>query len=343
MSTPPTHDHHEHPHPHDHDHEPDHEHGHDHDHEHPKGLWGALKHALVPHSHDHADRTDGALERSAEGIKAVKISLIGLGVTAVLQLVIVWLSSSTALLADTIHNFSDALTAVPLWIAFVLGRRAPTRRLTHGYGRAEDVAGLFIVAMIALSAVLAAWHGIDRLIHPEPMTHLAWVAAAGVIGFLGNEAVALYRIHVGRRIGSAALTADGYHARADGLTSLAVVLGVIGTKLGFPQADPIIGLLIAGAIVMVLWGAARDVLRRLMDAVEPHLVDEIESIAAGTGGVTAVRNVRARWVGHSVVAEVDLATDAASLPDAQAVAAHVEEHVREHVRDAHTVRVRLVA
>src|SRR5262249_46233929 len=156
-----------------------------------------------------------------EGIRALKVSLAGLAVTAILQVVVVMVSGSVALMADTIHNFADALTAVPLAIAFSLGRRKPNKRYTYGYGRAEDLAGVFIVFMIALSAVIAAWEAIRRLVNPEDVHHVGWVIAAGLIGFAGNELVAVYRIRVGRDIGSAALVADGLHARTDGLTSLA--------------------------------------------------------------------------------------------------------------------------
>ncbi|MFM6851654.1 MAG: cation diffusion facilitator family transporter, partial [Terrabacter sp.] len=187
-------------------------------------MWGRLRHAVMPHSHDVGDSLDDVLESSARGIRAVRLSLVGLGLTAVLQLLVVVVSGSVALLADTIHNFSDALTAIPLWIAFVLGRRAATRRYTHGFGRAEDLAGLFVVAMIALSAVIAAWQAIDRLVNPAPVHNLGWVALAGFVGFLGNEAVAIFRIREGKAIGSAALVADGHHARTDGLTSLAVLI-----------------------------------------------------------------------------------------------------------------------
>ena len=205
-----------------------------------------------PHSHDYADAVDDALASSAQGIRAVKVSLVVLGLTAVFQLIVVGFSGSVALAADTIHNFSDALTAIPLWIAFVLGRRAASKRYTYGLGRAEDLVGLFVLVMIALSALLAGYESVRRLIHPTPIDNLGWVAAAGAIGFLGNELVALYRIRVGRQIGSAALVADGLHARTDGFTSLAVVFGALGVWLGFPLADPIIGLLITAAILMVL-------------------------------------------------------------------------------------------
>nr|WP_246006290.1 cation diffusion facilitator family transporter [Georgenia muralis] len=267
---------------------------------------------FVPHSHDAADSIDDALEASSQGIRAVKISLVVLGITAAAQLVIVAISGSVALLADTIHNFSDALTAVPLWIAFALGRRAPTRRYTHGYGRAEDLAGLFIVAMIALSAVIAGVESIRRLAEPQPLENLGWVFAAGIVGFLGNEAVAVYRIRTGRRIGSAALVADGLHARTDGFTSLAVVLGVIGVWVGVPQADPIVGLLITAAILILLWGTARDVGRRILDGVDPTLTDRAEEALRGVADVEGVSDLRLRWSGHRLAVQATLTTHPAT-------------------------------
>ncbi len=211
------------PHVHAPDEAADHDHGPD-----ESGLRGKLRHLFTPHSHDPAAGFDSALESSEKGVFAVKVSLAALLITAVLQLVLVWLTSSTALLADTIHNFSDALTSVPLWIAFVIGRRAANRQYTYGYGRAEDLAGLFVVAMIAFSAVLVAWESFQRLFEPAEISNLWLVAAAGVIGFIGNELVAVYRIRVGHEIGSQALVADGLHARTDGLTSIAVVIAAVG-------------------------------------------------------------------------------------------------------------------
>ena len=287
-------------------------HGHGHGHGHGAragGLVGMLREWVRPHSHDAADSVDPELEGSAEGIRAVKISLVGLGLTAVLQLLVVVLSGSVALLADTIHNFSDALTAVPLWLAFAVGRRAPTRRYTYGFGRAEDLAGVFVVVMIALSAVLAGAESVRRLLDPQPIERWPLVAVAGVIGFAGNEVVAVYRIRVGRRIGSAALVADGLHARTDGLTSLAVVVGAVGVGLGMPLADPLVGLLITVAILFVLRSAVRDIWRRLMDAVDPELVTSAEQSLAATSGVRAVEAVRVRWIGHALRAEANIAVD----------------------------------
>jgi cation diffusion facilitator family transporter len=258
----------------------------------------------------------------------VKISLVVLGLTAVLQLVIVVLTASVALLADTIHNFSDALTAVPLWIAFVLARRRPTSRYTYGYGRAEDLAGIFIVAMIALSAVVAGWQSIARLIDPVVIQHPWVLVAAGLIGFAGNELVASYRIRVGRRIGSAALVADGLHARTDGFTSLAVVGGAGGVLLGFPLADPIVGLLITVAILAVLRGAARDIYRRLMDAVDPELTHRAESTLRDTDGVVDVEYLRMRWVGHRLTAEAGVVVGAdLALAGAHGIAHDAEDRL----------------
>lgn len=284
----------------------------------------------INHSHDHAHSVDDALRDSAAGIRAVKISLVVLGITAAVQVAIVAVSGSVALFADTVHNFSDALTAVPLWIAFSVSRRAATRRYTYGFGRVEDLAGLFVVAVIAISAVVAAVQAVHRLIDPVPLTHLSWVAAAGVVGFLGNEVVAVYRIRVGNRIGSAALRADGMHARADGLTSLAVVAGAIGAALGFPVADPVAGLLIAAVIGVVLVYAARDVFGRLLDRVDSDLVDNAVTVLAAQPGVRAVRRVRMRWVGHQLEADAELDVDPAlSLADAHSVA-HSAEHELAH-------------
>lgn len=300
--------------------------GDSHHHEHPRGLRGLVKEIFAPHSHDSADHVDGALESSAAGIRAVKISLLVLGVTAIAQIAVVVISGSIALAADTIHNFSDALTAVPLWIAFALSRKAATRRYTYGFGRVEDLAGLFVVAMITMSAVVAGYEAVERLIHPQPIAGLGWVALAGAAGFVGNEWVALYRIRVGRRIGSAALVADGLHARTDGFTSLAVLIGAGGVALGFPLADPIVGLVITVAILAVLRTAVRDVFRRLIDGVEPELVDTAEAVLADWAGVQAVHSVRLRWIGHRLHADAELDID----PTLSLAAAHRIAHDSEH-------------
>jgi cation diffusion facilitator family transporter len=283
-------------------------------------------------SHHHGDRIGNHLEASADGLRAVAISLAGLGSTALLQLLVVMASGSVALLADTIHNFSDALTALPLGLAFLLSRRRPTRRYTYGYGRAEDLAGIFIVAMITLSATITAWQAIERLLNPTDIQRAGWVAIAGLIGFIGNEAVAAYRIRVGRRIGSAALVADGLHARTDGLTSLAVLGAAIGSMAGWQLADPIIGLVISLAIINVLRVAARDIYRRLMDAVDPYLVDQIDAQLRAAPGIRDVERTRVRWIGHQLHLDADITLDAhLDLVQAHYLLEETRHHLLHHI------------
>ncbi|MGW2962216.1 cation diffusion facilitator family transporter [Streptomyces sp. NPDC001220] len=314
---------------HDHDHGDGHGHDHDHGNPSPGGLrhrlGHRLGHLLTPHSHETADKLDSALETSVRGMRALWVSLAVLGATALAQAVVVVLSGSVALLGDTVHNAADALTAVPLGIAFVLGRRAANRRFTYGYGRAEDLAGIAIVLTITASAAFAAWTAVERLLDPRPVTHLPAVAAAALVGFAGNEWVARYRIRVGREIGSAALVADGLHARTDGFASLAVLLGAGGAALGWQLADPLVGLAITAAIALVLRDAAREVFRRVMDAVDPELVDRAEQALCEVPGVRAVGELRLRWIGHRLRAEVAVVVDGeATVRQAHAVAVAAE-------------------
>jgi divalent metal cation (Fe/Co/Zn/Cd) transporter len=203
-------------------------HSHDHDHDHAHG-----------HSHGLVDRS---ILRSREGVKAVGFSLAILGLTAVAQLAIFVFSNSVALLADLVHNFGDALTAVPLGIAFLLRSF-----------RAEKIAGLAVVLAIFISACVALYETIQRFLNPEDLTHLWVLAAAGVIGFAGNELAAQVRLRAGRRLSSPALVADGNHARTDGFVSLGVVASAIIVALGAPIGDPIVGLLITLVIFKITW------------------------------------------------------------------------------------------
>ncbi|MFD8536422.1 cation diffusion facilitator family transporter [Streptomyces rubrogriseus] len=317
------HDHHDHL---QHDHPDD---GHPHHDRSPAARWRRfahfLAHRLTPHSHQSVDKLDPALEASARGLRALWVSLAVLGATALAQAAVVVASGSVALLGDTVHNTADALTAVPLAIAFVLGRRAATRRFTYGFGRAEDLAGIVIVLTIAASAVFAAWTAVDRLLDPRPVAHVPAVAVAALVGFAGNEWVARHRIRVGREIGSAALVADGLHARTDGYTSLAVLLGAGGAALGWRLADPVVGLAITAAIVLVLRDAAREVFRRLMDAVDPALVDRAERVLGEVPGVRWVGELRLRWIGHRLRAEVALVVDGeATVREAHRIAVAAE-------------------
>ncbi|MBF0126931.1 MAG: cation transporter [Magnetococcales bacterium] len=327
-------------HEHDHGrHEHDHNHGHGHDHG--SGLLGWLR-GTFAHSHDVTDKVDSVMESSEKGIRALKISLVGLGITAILQVLVVLYSGSVALLADTIHNFADAATSIPLWVAFALAKRGANRRFTYGYGKTEDVAGVIIVGVIFFSACVAGYEAILKLLQPAPMTHLGWVATAAVIGFIGNEAVAVYRIRVGREIGSAALIADGHHSRVDGFTSLSVLIGVVGTWLGHPLLDPIVGIGITIAILFIVKDAARAVWHRLIDGIEPEILDEISHAPTHVPGVRTVRTVRARWIGHKVYSDVTIAVDP-NLPllVAHDIAQAVERSLRAHVRLLDEVVVRV--
>ena len=293
------------------------------------------------HTHGVIDATIATTER---GIWAIKWSFIILAITAALQLAVVFTSGSVALLADTIHNIADATTAIPLWIAFKLAQRKPTSTFTYGLGRVEDLAGITIVLVILFSALVAGYISIDRILHPQPIVMLAWVALAGLIGFIGNEVVAVLRIRVGREINSAALIADGYHARTDGLTSLAVVAGAFGVWLGFPLADPIIGFLITIAIFGIVWQSAKSVLIRMLDGVDPKLVAEFHHAAEHVSGVRQVVDVKARWLGHKLHADLVVQVDGAlSVEQADVIARQLKQELLAHVPTLAVVNVRCQA
>jgi cation diffusion facilitator family transporter len=302
-------------------------HGHDH------GAEGG-------HGHTHGV-IDPTIVTTERGIWAIKWSFILLAITAVLQIVVVLATSSMALLADTIHNVADATTAIPLWIAFKLAQRKTTATFTYGYGRVEDLAGIAIVLVILFSAVVAGYESIERIFHPQSITQLGWVALAGVIGFIGNEAVAVFRIRVGREINSAALMADGFHARTDGLTSLAVVVGAVGVWLGFPLADPMIGLLITIAIFGIVWQSAKAVLTRMLDGVDPAMVGEACHAAEHISGVKKVLDVKARWLGHRLHADVAiLVDDALSVAEADRIGDALRRELFAHIPALSVANVR---
>jgi cation diffusion facilitator family transporter len=337
-------------HQHDHDHDHDHHHHHHHHHHHDSGgIFGIIGAALhLPgfgHDHDHGYTelaADAALHDNALGIRTIWLALLALGITTVLQVIIYLTSGSVALLADTVHNLGDALNSVPLLVAFYLARRAATRRYTYGFGRAEDLAGVLIVVSIAFSAGYILWESVQKLIDPQPLSNLPWVAAAALIGFVGNELVAEMQIRVGKRIGSDAMIADGQHARIDGLTSLAVLIAVLGTAIGLPILDPIVGIIIAIAIVGITWNAITVVWYRLMDAVDPGLIHRMEHYAGDVPGVAQVIDLRARWVGHRLHAELTITVDETlAFVEAHSIAEQVRAVLHRAVPLLHAVHIHI--
>ena len=283
------------------------------------------------HGHTHG-AIDPSIATSDRGLWAVKWSLVGLLFTAVLQAGVFWLSGSVALLADLIHNIGDALTALPLGVAFIIGRRQPTARFGYGYGRVEDLAGVAVVAVVLISALITAYESIDRVYHPQPIHHLGALAVAAIIGFVGNEVVALFRMGVGREINSAALIADGKHAMADGVVSLAVLVSAIGVGLGYPWVDPLIGLVITALLLKIVWESGQTIFGRLLDGIEPEVIDAIHHAAEQGESVESVESIRARWLGHRLYAEVDVALPLTlSLQEVQSITEAVEASLKAHL------------
>ncbi|MEW6248416.1 MAG: cation diffusion facilitator family transporter [Nitrospirota bacterium] len=284
--------------------------------------------------HDHTQGVvDPIILTTERGIAAIKWSTAGLLITALLELGVTALSGSQALLADSLHNFSDAATALPLWLAFSLSRWRPTARFTYGYGRLEDLAGVSIVVLIVVTGLWVGYESMRHLVQPEQVGHVWAVVFASLVAYIGNEAVARYRIKTGHEIGSAALVADGYHARTDALASLAVVLAGIGIWLGYPIADPIIGLLIAGVILRTGWDSAKMVFSRLLDGVDPQVVEEVIHAAQHVPGVEDVTEVRIRGLGHRLLAEVNIAVRSdLSVERGHAIAQEVRHQLLHHLQ-----------
>lgn len=291
--------------------------------------------SIPSHSHhDHESCThshgviDPSLASSERGLWAVQWSTAGLLVTVLLQMGAVYLSGSVALLADLLHNVGDIISAVPLGIAFWMGRWSPNRRFQYGYGRVEDLAGVMIILIIAASAVATGYESIQRFIHPQPLEHLGAVAIAAGIGFIGNESVALFRIRVGNEIGSAALVADGYHARVDGLVSLAVVISAVGLWFGYTWADPLVGLGITFALIHIVWESGQTVLTRLLDGVEPETTEVLQQALAEYD----YTHLKARWMGHQLYAQVCLKVEPEiSMGDGDAIASQLRSHLHQEI------------
>src|SRR5579884_3116407 len=295
----------------DHDHNAEHKHAHAlHGHEHVHDEHEEHAHGKGHgHGHEHGS-VDADLYGNQAGLRAVQISTAGMFVVAAIQFAIAGIGGSAGLFADALHNLGDVFTTVALWIAFVISNRAANQRYTYGYYRSEDLSGIFIVLVIIASAVAGAVESILKLTNGTPVSQIYLSMAAALVGVAGNELLAQYKISVGKRINSVPLVADGQHSRIDGLTSLAAFIGLIGVRFGLRIADPIAGLVITVVILTVVYSTALSVIRRLLDAVDPHVVPTIFEVASAVPGVEEVNDIRARWVGHTLHVAMNIEVDA---------------------------------
>jgi cation diffusion facilitator family transporter len=279
------------------------------------------------HSHGAYDDSDA--------VRAVLISAVVLGAAAIVEIAAAVVSRSASVLADGLHNSGDVLTTFVLLFAFALARRPATRRFPSGYGRIEDIATLVIVVVIVVTAAVAGVESVRKLLQPEQYGNITFSLVAAAIGIVANVSVSEYKVRVGRGLGSTALEADGIHSRTDALVSAGAFAGIGLAGLGLRLADPIVGLLITGAILYILVGTLRKLVLRMMDAIDPKLIDELTTAAEHTEGVLGVHDVRARWVGRELVAVMHIDCDAnLSLKDAHAIAQHVEHEVAHVVPEA---------
>jgi cation diffusion facilitator family transporter len=310
-----------------------HEHGtHAHDHEEHDHHHVHREHDEEGHGHEHG-KVDADLYGNRAGLRAVQISTAGMLLVSAIQFTIAWIGGSAGLFADALHNFGDVFTTIALWIAFVISNRAANQRYTYGYYRSEDLAGIFIVLVIIASATASAVESIQKLASGNIPTQIYISMAAALVGVAGNELLAQYKISVGKRINSVSLIADGHHSRIDGLTSLAAFIGLVGAKLGFPKADPIAGIVITIVIVTVVFSTSRSVLQRLLDAVDPHIVPSIITVASTIPGVEKVTDVRARWVGHTLHVIMTIEVDAElTLSKAHAIAEKVRHQLFHEIK-----------
>ena len=289
----------------------------------------------MEHDHDHGSDGHGAhghvhgagLPAGAGALRVVGISSVLLAAVAALELTAAAISGSVGVLADGLHNLGDVSTTVALAIAFILSRRAPTRRFPYGYHRGEDLAGLVVLALIVASAVASGVTSVEHLVHRPPLTNATLAMIVAAAGFVGNEAAARYKVRAGRRLHSTSLVADGQHSRIDGLASLGALAGVAGAALGAPILDPVAGLVITVIIAVVAWETARTVTGRLLDEADASLLATIEAVARSTPGVLGVTATRARWTGRRVLAELTVEVD----PDTTLARAHA---LGEDVRHA---------
>jgi cation diffusion facilitator family transporter len=283
---------------------------------------------VMPMSHPHSSAHYG----NKDAIRAVVVSAVALGIAAVAEISASILSGSASVLADGLHNAGDVMTSFILLFTFALVRRPATRRFSSGYGRFEDVATLLIVVVIIITAAIAAAESVAKLIYPVTYSNIPLSLGAALIGVVANLGVSEYKVRVGRGIGSESLEADGIHSRIDALVSAGAFAGIGLAGLGLTIADPILGILITVAIIFALAGTVKQLYFRMMDAVDPTIIDELTSSATSVPGVLAVHDVRVRWVGRELVAVMHVDMDPKStLENAHAIAMRVEDAVCHEV------------
>ena len=282
----------------------------------------------VTAGHSHSSAHYG----NKDAVRAVIVSAVALGLAALAEISASLVSGSASVLADGLHNAGDVLTSFILLFTFALVRRPATRRFSSGYGRLEDVATLLIILVIIVTAAVAAAESVLKLLYPPTYSNIPLSLGAALVGVVANLGVSQYKLNVGRGIGSESLAADGIHSRVDALVSAGAFVGIGLAGLGFRIADPIVGILITFAIVFVLAGTVKQLFYRMMDAVDPTIVDEITNAAKSVGGVLQVHDLRVRWVGRELVAVMHVAMNPKStLEDAHALAMRVEAAVCHEV------------
>ena len=264
------------------------------------------------------------------GIRALAVGVVGLTATAVIQATIYFATGSVALLADTLHNGIDLVGTAAVWLAFRLARRGRSDVFSFGYHRFEDLAAVFVAVLIAASAAIVFWEGFRALTGDSHVDNVGAVLAGGLVGFVGNEAVAIYKIRVGKRIESLALEADGKHSRADGLTSLAVVAAALGLMAGLEWADAAAGLAVGFVIARSAYVTGKESLVRLLDGSDPALSDQLMDRAAGVPEIKHVNDLRVRHTGRTVHVVASVCMDASTTLE---VAHATAERLREDWQD----------
>ena len=285
---------------------------------------------MSDHHRDEGSYADAAARR------AVIVSALVLGVAAAAEFAASVRGHSAGVLADALHNSGDALTTLVLLAAFAIARRPATRRFPSGFGRVEEVATLVIIVVILITAAAAAFESVGRILSSEGYSNPIAGLAAAAIAVVANFGVSEYKIRVGRRIRSLALEADGLHSRLDGLVSAAAFAGLALAWMGIAIADSLAGIFIALAIIYILTGTVGRLVLRMMDAVDPELIEQITSTAAGVNGVLGVHDVRARWVGRELVAVLHIdCPPSATLAQAHNTAMAVQKEVQKQVPAVH--------